>query len=638
MLNYYRHVLTLCKRLGVAVLLYFLCRVLFFLFYRSYFPLNGPGEFFYISWIGLRFDICAILIINAPFIFFSVFPAPFIGNKMYQAVLKVFFWITNTLGLAANCADLIYFRFVLKRLTLDAYTSMKRKSDFNDHLSFLITHNWYAYVICGLLIGLLIYLYKKTGRHDGNPPLSFSSIRLLSGNVLLWILVLGLTVIGMRGGLQLIPVSITDAGEYTSPRNIPLVINSPFSIFKTLGQEKLEETKYFSDSDCKAHYRSVQKNPAGRFRKMNVVIIILESFSKEYTGVGGRKSYTPFLDSLMDQSLVFIHAYANGKRSAEGIPAILAGIPTLMNEAYNSSMYADNEINSLASLLKSKGYTSAFFHGGTNGTMNFQSFAGLAGFDSYYGRSEYNNENDYDGHWGIWDEPFLQYFAHKQHNLRQPFLTAVFTLSSHDPYLIPEKYKDKFPGGSLDIHKSVQYSDYALRRYFSTIRREPWFANTLFVLTPDHTGVSADPYYANNAGQYSIPVIYYCPALHLKGQNPRLTQQADIMPAVLSLLSYDKPYFSFGTNPFDTTQEHFAVNFCNNMFQFFHNDNLIQFDGKKIRGFYNTASDSLLKNNRASEMTPEENKSFGLLRAFLQTYEECLIHNRMTLKHKQAGI
>ena len=63
--------------------------------------------------------------------------------------------------------------------------------------------------------------------------------------------------------------------------------------------------------------------------------------------------------------------------------------------------------------------------------MGFDAFANLSGFDDYFGKTEYNNDDDYDGIWGIWDEPFLQYFAKQMNTFKQPFYTTLFTVSSH---------------------------------------------------------------------------------------------------------------------------------------------------------------------------------------------------------------
>ena len=110
------------------------------------------------------------------------------------------------------------------------------------------------------------------------------------------------------------------------------------------------------------------------FKHKNVVIIILESFSKEYVGYyNNGKGYTPFLDSLINYSLVMERAYANGIKSIEALPSIVSSIPTLMNNPFITSIYATNKYYSLPLLLKREGYSTSFFHGGNRGTMGFYS-------------------------------------------------------------------------------------------------------------------------------------------------------------------------------------------------------------------------------------------------------------------------
>ena len=161
--------------------------------------------------------------------------------------------------------------------------------------------------------------------------------------------------------------------------------------------------------------------------KKNVFVIILESFSSEHIGalthqIGNKNTdFTPFLDSLAEKSLVF-EGFANGKRSIEGIPAILASLPTWMTEDFITSQYSSNKFNSLASILKAEGYNTSFFHGGKNGTMGFDAFSKSAGFEFYYGKNEYPDQSDFDGSWGISDEPYLQYIAKTLNTTPEPFL------------------------------------------------------------------------------------------------------------------------------------------------------------------------------------------------------------------------
>jgi phosphoglycerol transferase MdoB-like AlkP superfamily enzyme len=613
----------------------FLFRCFFFVFNHSYFRDTGFFAFLRLAIIALRFDLSSLIVFNALFIAFSLFPSTALGKAGYQLFLRILFLTTNSIVILANACDLVYFRYTLKRMSFDVFTMIGRKSDFLALLPEFMKHYWYVLLTAGLAFYLLFKLYRRLDKKYLPIISSFrgTSHWLLHLSCFLFLMAAG--ILAFRGGWQLIPLSIAHAGSYTQPGNIPLIIDSSFSLFKTSDQDQINVPAYFRDNELKTIYSPIQQASPGPLKKMNVVIVILESFSKEYTGIGNRKSYTPFLDSLMGESYVFTHAFANGKRSAEGIPAILAGVPTLMEEPFNSSGAAGNRMSSLPLLLKPLGYTSAFFHGGTNGTMSFDSFCNMAGFDYYFGRSEYNNEADFDGHWGISDEPFLRYFARKTGELKEPFLASVFTLSSHDPYEVPAKYKGKFPAGDLEIIPSVGYTDFCLKQFFAQIKTAPWFSNTLFVFTPDHTGISADPLYANNVGQYEIPIFFYSPAKGLKGRDTTTMQQMDILPTVLSWIGYDKPFFSFGKNALDKSQTHFAVNFTNGFYQLYMGDQFMQFNGNNVLGFYDIKKDSLLQNNMATLHSPAENKMERFLKAFLQTYEEALVNNHMTLTPKK---
>ncbi|MBL7884384.1 MAG: LTA synthase family protein, partial [Bacteroidia bacterium] len=405
-------------------------------------------------------------------------------------------------------------------------------------------------------------------------------------------------------------------------------------ILKTLDLKTIEPSIFFENpEELKALYDTKQKGKSGEFKKLNVCLLILESFSKEYIGaINGRTdTYTPFLDSLITQSLTFNNAYSNGKKSIEGIPAITSSIPSWMTEAYISSPYGSNTINSLASLLNEQGYNSSFFHGGTNGTMGFNAFASLSGYQKYYGRKEYNNEKDYDGNWGIWDEEFLQYTANTINVMPTPFFTTIFTLTSHHPFAIPDKYKSRFPEGHLPIHKSIRYSDYALKRFFESAKKMPWFNNTLFVLCADHTGISTDFFYSTQMGNHCIPIIYYMPGSNLQGINPQTTQQLDIMPSILDYMNYPKDYFAFGKSVFDSTDIS-CLTFNSSFFQLMDSTYVLQFDGTNSINLYNFKKDSLFHHNLINVEPKVLEKMEKQTKAMIQTYQQSLINNTMIIK------
>lgn len=375
------------------------------------------------------------------------------------------------------------------------------------------------------------------------------------------------------------------------------------------------------------------KLPSGRenFKSKNVVLIILESFGKEYIGsLNSYEGYTPFLDSLIGKSMIFQNAFANGKRSIEGIPAIVAGIPALMTDPFITSAYSSNSISTLPSLLRLKEYNSTFFHGGTNGTMGFDNFSKLSGFDHYFGRTEYNNDADFDGSWGIYDEPFLQRSALEINKMMQPFLATVFTLSSHHPYKIPERYVNQFARGTLPIHQSIRYADYSLKRFFETASKMPWYLNTLFVITADHTALSGSSFYQNSVGQLAIPILYFCPSdSALKGKSLVTTQHIDIFPSVLDYLGYDQKFFAFGKSVFAELSESMAVSYSNETYQLIQDNNVLILRNNEKNSFYNFAQDSLMKHELFGSDTVKEKMMEKKLKSFIQNFNHALIHNEM---------
>ena len=576
---------------------------------------------------GLRFDLFSVLVTNALIILFHLVPAKWFLRKNYQKFLKSLYYVFNIPALLLNCIDFIYFRFTQKRTTGDLFTS-EMAGDIKNNLPTYIAEFWYILLVVLVMIFAIEFVYRKTGIiNTADKRYGWIS------SVLMFLSVATLTVIGIRGGLQFKPITMQTAARYAPPQLIPLVLNTPFTVIKTRDMEGLPSEKYMSDKEASSlisiHHMSGDSTLT--MQKMNVVIIIMESFSKEYIGFFNHGlGYTPFLDSLCNHSLVFSNAFANGKRSIEGIPAVTAGLPPLMDEPFITSAYNTNRINSVAGSLRTKGYTTAFFHGGNNGTMGLENFSPLAGFEKYFGRDEYNGpEADYDGNWGIFDEPYFLFFKKQLDQMQQPFCVTFFSLSSHHPYAIPEHLQNKFPKGKQAIHESVGYADYSLQSFFKAAAHSTWYANTLFIITADHTGPAAQPYYRTAKGIFDVPIIYYAPAdTGLKGLSDHVTQHADIYPSILDYLHFHEPFSAFGSSVFNSS-EHYAANYTNNLFQFFDNQYMLQFDGENTVGYYAYKKDSFLLNNLAGQNNSVQYNLERKTKALIQQYRQAMIHNTL---------
>lgn len=537
----------LLARLGTVLLIYTLLRLAFVALNAAAFP-HVPASAYA---GGVRFDLSAIAWLNILWgLLFMVKPD---AKGCFALLQKAVFHLVNAVGFFFNSTDLAYFHFTLKRSTADLFGIMSAGGDIGNLAPVFVRDYWYVVVIFLACIALAEVGYRWAGRflmEDG--PQLWKRVAWRAVAVAVF-------AVGSRGGLQLMPLGVLDAGNYAPPAYFPVVLNTPFTMMMSMGKPVIEEKNYMSQAEADElwpvmHHYADRTDTAGAIklpgRKPNVVIIILESFSAAYSGkLSGQAGYMPFLDSLMDQSLAFSKAYANGRRSIDGIPAITASIPELMDEAFITSNYAQTPFTSIANVLAKKGYATSFYHGGRNGTMGFDGFAKSAGFARYVGQNEYPDPKDSDGHWGIWDQPFLQFFARDLSRQQQPFMSCVFTLSSHHPYELKPEDAARFKGGPLPIHRTLQYTDDALRQFFATARAQPWFGNTLFVITADHTAdIERNGQHYSEATDYWVPLMFYMPAAITPVTTDRVTQHIDIVPTALDIIGHNEPFFSFGSS------------------------------------------------------------------------------------------
>lgn len=635
------------------LLFYFCFRIAFFSFNASYFPDLTSGRLIGLLFKGMRFDISAICIVNVPFIFLLLLPIDLLRYRLYNLVLKIVFYVCNILVILFEIADWMYFPFNHKRSTAEVLDIVSTKGDFFNLIPGFFKDYWYLFLLAVVSLFLLGFTYNITARHFqrkealkkvlGENTAHFSWKNLII-RLVVFVIGSGLTVIGIRGGLQYVPIGIRSAITMTSSKYTPIVLNTPFSIIQSIGSSQLPLVHYMPEKEAIAEVHPIkdyaEKNQG--FKPDNVVLIILESFSKEFTGLTPGRSYTPFLDSLMTKSLTFTNAFANGLHSAEGIPAIVAGIPSLMDGYYTLSRYNNNSIDAFPHLLKRMGYHTAFYHGGTNGTMGFDDFASAAGYDHYYGRKEYNNDKDYDGNWGIYDEPFLQYFAKGLDTLQQPFMASVFTVTSHPPYPLPDKYKGKFPTGDLSIYPCVGYTDMSVRKFFDAIKDKPWFKHTLFIISPDHCSpMASNDYYASGTGRYQIPIMFYAPGdSTMLGYNHTLMQQIDILPSVMDYLHYPDSFFCLGNSVFRNATPRFVITQLGSVYDWINAGKQSFLIGDSVLKSYAFPQDSLQLHNLVKRKNREhlDVQSIQFFRAFVQLYNQTMVKNEMTVANLDKSL
>jgi phosphoglycerol transferase MdoB-like AlkP superfamily enzyme len=555
----------LLRRLALLMGAYLLLRSGFYAANLPTFQEAETGAVVLAFWHGFRFDVAGLLLLNIPFLLLSLVPSRARG---WQRLVRVVWLLLNGFGVALNLIDIEYFKFIGRRTSNELATI---GDDVRRQAGQLVLTYWYLLIPFGLLLAALWRLYPlpkqpaSVGTNVAHPTpkpqaLAPKTALLYAAQVLG---LAALVVLGIRGGLQLKPLRTGHAFGQQPAVLGHLALNSTFTFLKSLDAQTIERKQYFkSAAELRQALAARPLPPATTApRPDNVVVLLLESFASEYTGVEnpGRRGYTPFFDSLATHGgLLFREHYANGRRSIEALPATLAGLPGLMDNSFITSSFQTNELHGLGELLGRRGYRTSLFHGAQNGTMGFNTFAGIAGMQQYFGLEEYPggaSSPDFDGHWGIPDVPYLQYFARELGRQKEPFFSTIFTLSAHEPFLVPAPYTSRFASGTLPIHATVAYSDFALRKFFAAAARQPWYRRTLFVLLADHTSQSDDPAYQNTLGAYKTPLLLFHPGRTLPAANVhRITQQADVPATVLDVLQVPVPprqLLPFGSSAFD---------------------------------------------------------------------------------------
>jgi phosphoglycerol transferase MdoB-like AlkP superfamily enzyme len=449
--------------------------------------------------------------------------------------------------------------------------------------------------------------------------------------------VLGLSILIFRGGFQEKPLRANQAFRLNDNSLGNLTLNSSFTFLTSIDAVGTERLAFFPDPKTAwplIHHVSPTSLQLPIQPPQNVVILILESFAKEYMGYGNPyRGYTPFLDSLARQSVFFSNGFANGRESIMAVPAITASIPQLMDEPFITSTYQSNRFSGLGVVLNRSGYQTYFFHAARNGSMGFEGFSQQAGFQHYYGLNEYPDslkKRDFDGNWGIFDEPYLQYVNRQLSQSKQPFGAVIFTLSSHMPYTIPAQYKGRFPKGKAEVHESIGYADYALRQFFETARQQPWFRQTLFVLVADHTQVNTEPTYANPLGAYRVPLLLFhadpqvVQALKQQTDTARICQHTDLTPTVLHYLHLNEnPVLPFGQSVL-TSEPGRAIQYESGRFRLVEKGVYLEMplDGSGI--LYDAQTNQPLQNETLRRQLQRR------LQATIQVYRNGLIDNRFT--------
>lgn len=682
----------------IVYLAYSLTRIEYLLENWSYFAQSvHEGRLWNLLCAGLIFDTPGIFYTNALYVLLMLFPLHLKERHGWYSFCKWLFIVVNAMMIIINLADSVYFSYTLKRTAWSVFGEFGTENNFGKIIGVELLRHWYLIIFAIVLIWGIWKLYISPAidmKRQSLPryyllsvlSLAVAGLTVVAGIrgglvnhwynyiaafpllYIAWRLLTARSEKGRKGagwlalvaGVALIstapiggwrhrdirPIAISNANAHTErPVETALVLNTPFTMIRSIGNVPFVDPQYYTDKGELDRIFTPVHLPADSLtkRRKNLCVIIIESFGREYIGAMNEdilgttdKGFTPFTDSLLQHCAWWRYSYDNGQKSIDGMPSILASIPSFVRP-FIVTPQAVNKLKGIPGALKEMGYSSAFFHGARTGSMGFDGFARSIGFDQYFGREDFYEdprfgaEKDFDGYWAVWDEPFLEWYALKMSEMPEPFMTAVFTASNHHPFKVPEKYEGKFPEGSMEIHKTVGYTDNALRSFFAMAKTQPWYDNTIFVITNDHTNMRGYDEYRSDIGAFYGPVLFFDPSGNIvPGKRDGIVQQIDIMPTMLDYLGYDKPYIAFGCDILNTPEaDQWAVNYTNGIYQYVKGGYVLQFDGERPMALY-AITDHLQSHNLLPGEEAIASAMARELKAIIQSYMDRMLTDSLT--------
>ena len=327
----------------------------------------------------------------------------------------------------------------------------------------------------------------------------------------------------------------------------------------TLDYEQFYLTRPEAEAEAFVHgvYQSTGDNlhavrAEGEEIRRNIVLITMESMSASYMErFGNTERITPALDSLYKLGLAFDRVYATGNRTVRGLEAVTLSLPpcpgqSIIKRPNNAGMH------STGALLRDKGYNVTYFYGGNSYFDNMETFFSGNGYDIVDQKSYSPEEITFANIWGVCDEDAYRKVIrtlNEQSGDGKPFFAHVMTVSNHRPFTYPAG-KIRIPNDSKSRAGGVLYTDYALGQFLAEASKQPWFENTVFLITADHCASSAGrteiPLH-----KYHIPALIFAPGFVAPREVGGIVSQIDLMPTLLSLLNMNYDSHFYGRSIFD---------------------------------------------------------------------------------------
>ncbi|WP_165864801.1 LTA synthase family protein [Rufibacter latericius] len=603
------------KRILLRSISYFLFWTLFFEICRAFFlfyqhtkatTLTG-AELAKVFWYGLRMDLSFAAYLSViPFLLFLNEVA--FRKQVFLKIASVFTYVLLPVVVLLITIDLELYSAWGFRLDSTPLQYLNTPAEMLASTASAPVWLLALMFLLLLVLGILGFRFIKS-KWENSPK---RGMKHLAAELLVSFFLVALLVLPIRGGWQQIPLNQSDVYFSSKLFANHAGVNVPWNVMHSLikkNHNTQNPYQYLDEKQAQALVQELYQPKSDsvpsllKVKKPNVLFIILESYTAKFIGVlGGPPEVTPNFNALAIEGILFQNIYAAGDRSEKGMVALLSGYPVQTTTSIIKTPKKTERLPQLASELKRRGYQTSYYYGGELAFANIKSYLINGQYDQLLEKSDFNSE-DYNSKWGVHDHILFDKVLADHQNPQQPFLTTVYTLSSHEPYDIP--VQAKFPGNDEETRfkNSFHYTDWALGRFISAAKKMPWWQNTLVVLVADHGHHFPGGDQNDAPSKFRIPLLLTGGALAVKDTVvSNIGSQTDLVPTLLQQMGIPTHQFAWSKNLFDAKANSFAFYVFNDGFGMVSPQGAVTFD--------NVSKKPILREKGVSDKQIEQGKAY----------------------------
>ena len=521
---------------------------------------------------GVRLDISVISYLTAfPMILFVLYQL--LEKDIFLKFKKIFTISITILVITISVSEILLYSEWGTKLNYKAISHLTQPSEVFRTATWFQTIFFFMTLIVMYFIfnKQYTYFYKRFNYEQLVRPkyLHFGSFIVLSI----------LTVIGLRGGLQQIPINQSDC-YYSGNHTLNLIAINPswnliHSITENYSYGNSNPYELYNSNEVSANKDYLHKTSKDSTIKFitknnpNVVLIILEGWSADMVkSCGGDEGFTPQLENIAEGGVMFTNIYASGSRSDQGMACILSGFPAQPKTSIIAQANKYPKLPCIVNEFKNKKYYTSYYFGGQLSYGNIKGYLVFNKFDKIKEIYDFDASIP-QGKLGIHDE-FVYNEQLKELNTHpQPFFSAIFTASTHSPYDMPIKKWTDYNSNESGYMNSVRYADSCLGVYFNEAKKQKWYSNTLFVIIPDHSHNSHKNHEFDAPEYRKIPMLFCGDVIDQKYRGYKMSKlgsQIDVVSTLLNQLNITADKYTWSKNLMNPTTKSFAYYACNEGF------------------------------------------------------------------------